>query len=251
MTKTLGFIGAGMIGGTLAHLAIAAGIEVVLSNSRGPETLADLVGELGDGARAATPAEAAAAGDLVVATIPLVAYDRLPAEALAGKTVLDTMNYYPQRDGRIPVLDSGELTSSALVQRHLAGAHVVKASNNIIFSSLRVLARPAGAPDRSALPIAGDFPEANAEATALLDALGYDTVDAGPLADSWRFEPGTPAYTQPYMPGQPPENPTMEELQHWFADTPSVPVPAERLRELLDSAVRGPVGGFLPEAILS
>lgn len=107
MTKTLGLIGGGMIGGGLARLAVAAGLHVVLSNSRGPQTLAGLVAELGGHARAATPEEAARAGDLVVATVPLKAYDRLPAAALAGKVVIDTMNYYPDRDGRIAELDTG------------------------------------------------------------------------------------------------------------------------------------------------
>ncbi|MFI7635417.1 NADPH-dependent F420 reductase [Nonomuraea sp. NPDC049400] len=191
MTKTLGLIGAGMIGGALARLAVAAGLDVVLSNSRGPDSLAGLLTELGGQARAATPAEAAESGDLVVATVPLHAYDRLPAAALAGKTVIDTMNYYPERDGRIAELDADELTSSALVQRHLAGSRVVKAFNNIDFHRLLTSARPAGAPDRSTLPIAGDDPAAKAEAVALLDALGYDAVDIGTLADSWRSELGS------------------------------------------------------------
>src|SRR5262245_21020729 len=123
-TKTLGLIGSGMIGGALARLAVAAGLDVVLSNSRGPKTLAELVAELGEHARAAVPAEAALAGDLVVATIPLHAYRQLPVAALTGKTVIDTMNYYPDRDGRITELDTGTRTSSALVQQHLSGSQV-------------------------------------------------------------------------------------------------------------------------------
>ncbi|WP_330346928.1 NADPH-dependent F420 reductase [Streptomyces sp. NBC_00582] len=243
MTKTLGIIGAGMIGSTLARLAVDAGLNVVLSNSRDPETLSDLVGELGSLARAATPAEAAGVGDLVVATIPLVAYDKLPAAALAGKTVIDTMNYYPDRDGHIAELDSDELTSSALVQRHLADSHVVKAFNNIFFRSLLTLARPAGAPDRSALPIAGDDPTAKTEAAGLLDTLGYDTVDIGTLADSWRSEPNTAVYVQPYLPGQPPEGAGQEEVTSWFLAVEGIPVPAHRVKELTDGAVRGPAGG--------
>ncbi|WP_433519099.1 NADPH-dependent F420 reductase [Nonomuraea sp. CA-143628] len=246
MTKTLGLIGTGMIGGTLARLAVAAGLNVVLSNSRGPETLADLVTELGGQARAATPAEAAEAGDVVVATVPLHAYEQLPVAALAGKIVIDTMNYYPERDGRIAELDSDELTSSALVQRHLAGSRLVKAFNNIDFHRLSTGARPAGAADRSALPIAGDDPAAKAEVTALLDALGYDTVDSGSLADSWRVEPGTPVYVQPYFPGQAPEGVGQDEAFRWFFETPGVPVPAARVKELIDSAVRGVAGGKLP-----
>src|SRR4051812_47671163 len=115
MTKTLALIGSGYIGSALARLAVAAGLDVVLSNSRGPETLSDLIAELGPQARAATPTEAAQSGDLVVATVPLSAYGKLPAAALAGKTVIDTMNYYPDRDGHIAELDGGNLTSSTLV----------------------------------------------------------------------------------------------------------------------------------------
>ncbi|MER5218174.1 NAD(P)-binding domain-containing protein [Streptomyces sp. NPDC002838] len=243
MTKTLGIIGAGMIGSTLARLAVDAGANVVLSNSRDPETLSGLVSELGSRARAATPAEAAQAGDLVVATVPLVAYDKLPVAALAGKTVIDTMNYYPDRDGHIAELDFDELTSSALVQRHLADSHVVKACNNIFFRSLLTLARPAGAPDRSALPIAGDEPSAKTEAAELLDTLGYDTVDIGTLTDSWRSEPNTPVYVQPYLQGRPPEGAGQEEVMSWFLAVEAVPVPAHRVKELTDGAVRGPAGG--------
>jgi len=119
MTQTIGFIGSGAIGSTLARLAVAAGLNVVMSNSRGPEPLADLIGELGDHARAATPVEAAQAGDLVVATVPLNLYKQLPADALAGKILIDTMNYYYQRDGRIDELESRALTSSEMIQRHL------------------------------------------------------------------------------------------------------------------------------------
>ncbi|MFI7705489.1 NADPH-dependent F420 reductase [Nonomuraea sp. NPDC049480] len=215
-------------------------------NSRGPEALAGLVGELGEHARAATPAEAAQAGDLVVATIPLGTHDRLPAAALAGKTVIDTMNYYPDRDGRIAELDSGELTSSALVQRHLTGSRVAKAFNNIDFHRLFTSARPAGAADRSALPIAGDDPAAKADVARLLDVLGYDAVDVGTLADSWRSEPGTPVYVQPYFPGQAPEGVSQEEAFRWFLETPGVVAPAGRVKELTDSAVRGSAGGRLP-----
>ncbi|MDX2938196.1 NADPH-dependent F420 reductase [Streptomyces ipomoeae] len=243
MTKpqTLGLIGSGMIGGAVARLAVAAGLDVVLSNSRGPETLAELVEELGDRARAATPAEAARTGDLVVATIPLHAYERLSAADLAGKTVIDTMNYYPDRDGRLAELDAGDLTSSALVQRHLAESYVVKAFNNIDFRRLFTSARPAGAADRSALPIAGDHAAAKAEVTRLLDVLGYDAVDLGTLADSWRSEPGTPVYVQPYL-AERPAGLSQEEAGRWFFETPGVPLPVARVKELIDAAVRLPAG---------
>ncbi len=237
MTKTLAFIGSGNIGAAVARLAVAAGLDVVLSNSRGPETLAELGAELGEHARAATADDAARAGDLVVATVPLNAYDRLPVAALAGKTVIDTMNYYPDRDGRIAELDTGALTSSALVQRHLADSRVVKAFNNIDYRHLFTSARPSGADDRSALPIAGDDDDAKALVARLLDTLGYDVVDTGALAGSWRSEPGTPVYVQPYL-AQRPEGLSPDDAQRWFFETPGVPVPAARVTELVQGAVR-------------
>jgi predicted dinucleotide-binding enzyme len=195
---TWGFIGSGNIGSTVARLAIAAGHDVVMSNSRGADTLADLVAELGPRARAATPQEAAEAGDVVVVTIPLGAYRSLPVAALRGKTVIDTMNYYPERDGRIAALDDESTTTSELLQDLLPQSHVVKAFNNIFFRHLAVLARPAGAPDRSALAIAGDSSEAKAAVSGLLDAIGYDTADLGPLAEGRRTQRDTPAYGLPY-----------------------------------------------------
>ena len=197
---TIGFIGSGRIGGTVARLSVAAGHNVVMSNSRGPETLRELVAELGPLATAATAGQAAEAGDLVVVAIPVKAIAGVPATPLAGKPVLDTGNYYPQRDGQIEVLDNGALTSSGLLQRHLPGAHVVKVFNNIYFRHLASLARPAGSADRSALPIAGDDAAAKAAVTRYLDAIGYDAVDDGSLADSWRQEPGSPVYGDPYGP---------------------------------------------------
>jgi len=194
---TVGFIGSGRIGGTLARLSVAAGHQVVLSNSRGPDTLAGLAAELGPRARAATTAEAAA-GDLVVVSIPLRAYPSVPARPLAGSVVIDTCNYYPQRDGQIAELDSGSVTSSELIQRHLPDSAVVKAFNNIFFKHLGSLPRAPGAPDRTAMPIAGDSADAKAAVTRYLDSIGYDTVDAGPLAEGWRMEPGTPVYGAPY-----------------------------------------------------
>ncbi len=225
---TVGLIGSGHIGGTVARLALAAGYDVVLSNSRGPETLQDLVDELGPGARAATPAEAAAAGDLVVVSIPLRAYRSVPVEPLAGKVVIDTNNYYPQRDGQIPELDNESTTTAELLQRHLPGSYVVKAFNNIYFNHLLSLARPAGAADRSALPIAGDEPAAKATVTAFLDSLGYDAVDAGPLAEGWRFQKDTPAYGTLYF-GQAPD-----------AADEGAPVDAATVRKALAAARRPP-----------
>jgi predicted dinucleotide-binding enzyme len=197
---TVGFIGSGKIGGTVARLSVAAGHNVVLSNSRGPETLKDLAGELGPLARAATGEQAAEAGGIVVVTIPLKAYPSVPAKPLAGTVVIDTMNYYSQRDGQIAELDDGSVTSSGLLQRHLPDSAVVKAFNNIFFRHLQSLARGSGAADRSFLPIAGDDPQAKAAVTAFLDSIGFGAVDAGSLADSWRQEPGTPVYGSPYGP---------------------------------------------------
>lgn len=191
---TWGFIGSGNIGSTVARLAIAAGHDVVMSNSRGPDTLAELVGDLGEHARAATAAEAAQAGDVVVVTIPLKNYPDVPVEELAGKVVIDTMNYYPQRDGQIAALDSQATTSSELLQAHLPTSRVVKGFNNIASQHLGELPRPGGAADRSALTVAGDDADAKRTVTRLLDELGYDTVDLGPLAEGWRTQPGTPAY---------------------------------------------------------
>ena len=197
---TIGFIGSGMIGGTVARLSLAAGHRVVMSNSRGPETLQDLVTELGPLATAATCAQAAEAGDLVVVSIPVKAIGDVPAKPLAGKPVLDTGNYYPQRDGQIEVLDNGALTSSGLLQRYLPDAYAVKVFNNIYYKHLESLTRPSGAPDRTALPIAGDDAAAKAAVTAYLDSIGYDAVDGGTLADSWHQEPGSPVYGSPYGP---------------------------------------------------
>ena len=184
---TVGFIGSGHIGGTVARLSVAAGYDVIMSNSRGPQAATVQAATV----QAATVELAASEGDLVVVTIPLRAYQTVPAAPLAGKVVIDTCNYYPQRDGQIAELDNGTLTSSELIQRHLAGARVVKAFNNIFCEHLLGLARAPGAADRSFLPIAGNDQSAKAEVTAFLDAIGYGAVDAGPLTESWRQQPGT------------------------------------------------------------
>jgi predicted dinucleotide-binding enzyme len=203
---TIGLIGSGNIGSGLARLSIAAGYDVVLSNSRGPETLGELIAELGPHAHAATPTEAALAGALVVVSIPLSAYASVPVAELRGKTVIDTNNYYPERDGHYPELDDESTTTAELLQAHLPGSHVVKAFNNIYYPHLTGLARPAGSPDRSALAIAGDNTNAKGAVTAFLDAIGYDVVDAGSLADGWRFQRDTPAYTRPYFSHYDPDN---------------------------------------------
>jgi predicted dinucleotide-binding enzyme len=192
---TWGFIGSGNIGSTVARLAVDAGHTVVMSNSRGPQTLVDLVADLGPSARAGTTADAARA-DLVVVTIPLGKYASIDPELLAGALVIDTMNYYPGRDGELPALAAGT-PSSQVVAEHFADSEVVKAFNNIFFQHLAALPRPSGAEDRSALPIAGRAP-ATSRVTEILDQLGYDVVDIGDLSQSWRTQPDTPAYGLPY-----------------------------------------------------
>ncbi len=191
---TIGFIGSGHIGGTLARLAVAHGYEVVVSNSRGPQTLVELVTELGDHARAGTAQEAAEAGDIVVVTIPLRNYRQVPVDPLAGKVVIDTNNYYPQRDGAIAELDSERTTTAELLQAHLPTSKVVKAFNHITAADLAVSGTPAGTPGRRALAIAGDDTQAKASVATLIDELGYDVVDAGPLAEGWRIQRDTPGY---------------------------------------------------------
>jgi predicted dinucleotide-binding enzyme len=226
---TIGLIGSGHIGSTVARLAVDAGHDVVLSNSRGPETLQDLATELGPRARAGTTQDAASA-DIVVLTIPLKNVADVPARSLDGKIVVDTSNYYPQRDGRIPELDGRQLTTSQLVAGRLPGARVVKGFNNINYLHLGSLQRPAGSPERSALPIAGDDAGAKREVAELLDSLGYDAYDAGSLADSWRFDVGTPAYGAPYNSdtggGFPPPPDSARQAT------------AEQLRAALDAATR-------------
>jgi len=191
---TLGLIGAGHIGSQLARLAVAHDYDVVLSNSRGPDTLGALIGELGAKARAATPLEAATAGDIVVVTIPLKSYRTIPVTPLAGKIVIDTNNYYPARDGQIPELDSESTTTSELLQAHLPQSKVIKAFNHIYAAQLTTDGKPHGAVGRRALVIAGDDAAAKVTVTRLLDQFGFDTVDAGPLREGWRIQRDTPGY---------------------------------------------------------
>ena len=191
---TIGIIGAGNIGSQVARLALAHGHSVVISNSRGPETLATLIAELGPKARAAMPPEAAAAGDIVVVAVPLKNYRDVPVEPLAGKIVLDTNNYYPQRDGHIRELDNESTTTSELLQAHLPASKVVKAFNHIYAAEITTEGKPAGTLNRRALVIAGDDAGAKATVTKLLDTFGFDTVDAGPLKESWRIQRDTPGY---------------------------------------------------------
>ena len=191
---TIGFIGSGHIGSQLARLAVANGHEVVMSNSRGPETLADLVAELGPHARATTPTEAAEVAEIAVVTIPLRAIGTVPVESLAGKIVIDTNNYYPQRDGQIPELDDESTTTAELLQRHLPTSRVVKAFNHIYSGDLTENGQAPGTPNRRALVIAGDDAQARAVVAELIDSFGFDVVELETLAEAWRIQRDTPGY---------------------------------------------------------
>jgi predicted dinucleotide-binding enzyme len=191
---TIGIIGAGHIGSQVARKAVELGYDVVISNSREPETLAELVAELGGHARAATPAEAAAAGDFAVVTVPLRNYQAIPVEPLAGKIVIDTNNYYWERDGRIPELDKGEATTSGLLQKHLPTSKVAKGFNHIMARDIATDGTPPGTGNRRALATASDYPEAAELVAKLYDEFGFDTVNIGPLDESWRVERDRPAY---------------------------------------------------------
>lgn len=191
---TIGFIGSGHIGSQLARLAVARGHDVVLSNSRGPETLGDLVAELGERARAGTVQEAAEAADIAVVTIPLSAIGSVPVEPLAGKIVIDTNNYYPQRDGHIAELDDETTTTSELLQAHLPQSKVVKAFNHIYASALTTEGQPSGTEGRRALVVAGDDADAKRVVAELIDSFGFDVVDLGPLSEGWRIQRDTPGY---------------------------------------------------------
>ncbi len=190
----IGIIGAGMIGGTLTRRLRALGHEVQVANSRGPDTLKDLAAETG--ARAVTVPEAPSGADLMIVTIPEHAVVDLPEGLLAhvpgDVPVVDTGNYYPQRDGRIEEIEAG-LPESRWVERRL-GRPVVKAFNTIHARDLMEQGRPAGTPGRLAIPVAGDDPAPKEKVMRLVDELGFDPVDAGDLDESWRQQPGTPTY---------------------------------------------------------
>ncbi|MFJ6212333.1 NADPH-dependent F420 reductase [Streptomyces sp. NPDC092296] len=191
----IGIIGAGHIGATLARQFSRIGHDVVISNSRDPETLRGLVEELDGKVRAVTPAEAVAFGEVVVVSIPYGRYRELPTEGLQGKVVIDTCNYYPERDGRDPDLDSDATTSSEKIRDHLGGADLVKAFNSIYWENLRDRSRPKGDPERLAIPISGSDEEAKAVVAGLIRDIGFDPVDAGYLGPGGRkHQPGAKVY---------------------------------------------------------
>ena len=191
---TIGIIGSGHVGSSLARAAIAHGYDVVLSNSQGPDSLAGLVTELGPKAGAATPAQAAAAGDFAIVAIPLATVDQVPVEPLAGKVVIATVNYFPQRSGHIPEIDNGTATAPGLLQAHLPASRVVRAFSMINAAEMSGDGHPQGDPKRRALALAGDDLAAKQLVAGLYDEFGFDAVDIGGLDQSWRIEAGQPAF---------------------------------------------------------
>lgn len=191
----IGIIGAGHIGGTAARLFHDAGHEVAVSNSRGPETLRQLEAGIGPNARAETVEGAAGFGELVLEAIPFGSYASLPADELAGKTVISASNYYPNRDGEIGF---DGLTQTELVARHLQGSRVVKAFNTIYWEHLRDQGDPSRPPgDRRVIPLAGDDPEAKARVADLIAQIGFAPLDLGSLRDGGRsMQPGQPIYNR-------------------------------------------------------
>src|SRR5882757_11269137 len=191
----IGIIGAGFIARAVAAVAIKHGHDVMVSNTRGPQTLFSLVSTIG--CNAGAPQEAAAFGDIVLVAIPLQAYRTVPVGPLVGKIFLDANNYYPERDGHIDELDRNETTTSELLARHLPKSNIVKAFNAIRAADIVNDGRPAGSPKRRAHPIAGNDSAAKQQVKRLLEEFGFDVVDAGSLAQGWRFQKDTPAYCVP------------------------------------------------------
>ncbi len=195
--RTIGILGAGKLGTTLARLALVAGYRVLLSASGGPERIALIADVLAPGAEAVTAREAAEQADVVVLAAPLGRLRTLPADELRGKIVIDALNYYPGRDGQIAPLDAGELTSSELVARHLPGARLVKAFNTIWFEHLRTLGNTSVPPEqRRAIFVSGDDAEAKGVVSRLIEEIGFGAYDLGSLRDSHRQQPGAAVYNR-------------------------------------------------------
>jgi predicted dinucleotide-binding enzyme len=188
----VGIIGSGAMARAIGKHAVNVGYSVMVSNTRGKSGAESIAQALGCVAGSAQ--EAASYGDLVVLAVPLRAYRSLPAAELSGKVVVDLLNYFPHRDGAIAQLQQGELTTSELLARQLPGARVVKALNSITAEDLLKDVRPEGAAERRAMPIASDDADAKSMVCDFVNKLGFDPVDAGTLADSWRFERFRPVY---------------------------------------------------------
>jgi 8-hydroxy-5-deazaflavin:NADPH oxidoreductase len=191
---TIGIIGSGHVGSSIAKAAIANGYDVVLSNSQGPDSLTGLVQELGPHASAATPAEAAARADFAVVAIPITTIDQVPVEPLEGKVVIATINYFPDRLGHIPAIDDGSTTAPGLLQQHLPKSRVVRAFSMIDAADMSSDGHPQGDPRRRALALAGDDSDAKRLVAELYDQFGFDALDIGGLDESWRVDAGQKAF---------------------------------------------------------
>jgi 8-hydroxy-5-deazaflavin:NADPH oxidoreductase len=187
---TIGIIGSGHVGSNLAKAAIEHGYEVVLSGSGKPDVLDGLVEEFGPKARAGTPQDAAEAGDFAIVATPISAVGSIPVEPLRDKVVIATINYFPQRDGHIAEIENGTLTVPGVLQRHLPDSKVVRAFSMLDAADMSADGHPDGDPKRRAIAIAGDDEVAKQLVAGLIDVFGFDVVDLGPLAESWRVDPG-------------------------------------------------------------
>jgi 8-hydroxy-5-deazaflavin:NADPH oxidoreductase len=191
---TIGILGSGHVGSSLARAAVAHGYDIVISNSQEPDTLAGLVADLGPRAAAATPAAAAAAADFAIVAIPITTIEQVPVEPLAGKVVITTINYFPDRLGHIAEIDNGTTTAPGLLQAHLPASKVVRAFSMVDAADMSGDGHPEGDPKRRALALAGDDPAAKQLVARLYDEFGFDAVDIGALDESWRVDAGQPAF---------------------------------------------------------
>lgn len=199
---SIGILGAGRVGTAIARQALLAGFDVRIATAKPADEISMLVDIVTPGARAVDAAEAAEA-DLVVVAIPLPKYRTVEPQLLAGKTVIDVMNYWAPTDGEVEEFERDARTTSEIVQEHLSGSKLVKTLNHIGYHDLEVDGRPAGAADRWALAVASDHDDARDMVADVIDRLGYDAVNAGPLAAGRLYQPGTEifngSHTAPQM----------------------------------------------------